>query len=128
MPVGVDEHRADEPDDGGVVGEDADDVARQWCSWVALDEIPAIVEHLLATPLDGPANVVSPNPVRAAEVTATLARILGRRPRRAVPAFLLRLLLGEMADALLLASRFSQLIRWPAFRMLHRRLDKEPVP
>jgi uncharacterized protein len=79
---------------------------RQWWSWIALDEIPPIIEHVLATPaLDGAINVVSPNPERAGEVTATIGRVIGRRPGRGVPAFLLRLTLGEMADALLLASR-----------------------
>jgi uncharacterized protein (TIGR01777 family) len=79
---------------------------RQWWSWIALDEIPPIIEHLLATPtLAGAINVVSPNPERAGEVTATIGRVLGRRPGRGVPAFLLRLVVGEMADALLLASR-----------------------
>jgi uncharacterized protein (TIGR01777 family) len=79
---------------------------RQWWSWVALDEIPAIVEHVLATDaLAGPVNVVSPNPVRAMEFSATLGRILRRRPGRGVPAFLLRLLMGEMAEAFVLASR-----------------------
>jgi hypothetical protein len=79
---------------------------RQWWSWVALDEIPGIVEHVLATDaLVGPVNVVSPNPVRAREFSATLGRILRRRPGRGIPAFLLRLVMGEMAEALVLASR-----------------------
>jgi NAD dependent epimerase/dehydratase family enzyme len=75
-------------------------------SWIVLDEIPPIIEHILATPaLVGAINVVSPNPEHAGVVTATIGRVLGRRPGRGVPAFLLRLTLGEMADALLLASR-----------------------
>ncbi len=79
---------------------------RQWWSWVALDEFPAIVEHILVTDaLVGAVNAVSPDPVRAAEFTATLGRVLDRRPGRAVPAVLLRLVMGEMAEALMLASR-----------------------
>ncbi len=79
---------------------------RQWWSWVALDEIPTIVEHAFGTDtLVGAVNTASPNPVRAAEFSATLGHILGRRPGWGVPAFLLRLVMGEMAEALLLASR-----------------------
>ena len=79
---------------------------RQWWSWVALDEFPAIVEHILDTDkLVGAVNVASPNPVRAAEFSATLGHVLERRPGRGVPAVLLRLVMGEMAEALLLASR-----------------------
>ena len=79
---------------------------RQWWSWVALDEILAIVEHVFNTDrLVGAVNATSPNPVREAEFSVTLGRILGRRPGRGVPAFLLRLMMGEMAEALLLASR-----------------------
>jgi len=78
----------------------------QWWSWIALDEIPPLVDHVLATPsLVGGVNAVSPNPARASEVATTLGRVLGRQLGRRVPAFLLRLSLGEMADALLLASR-----------------------
>jgi uncharacterized protein (TIGR01777 family) len=78
----------------------------QWTSWIALDEIPPIIEHVLATPsLAGPVNVASPSPLRAADVTTTMGQVLGRRPGRGVPGLVLHLTLGEMADALLLASR-----------------------
>jgi len=79
---------------------------RQWFSWVARDELASIVQHVLVTDaLGGPVNVTSPNPVRNAEFFATLGRVLGRRAFVPMPAFLLQLMLGEMADALILASR-----------------------
>jgi uncharacterized protein (TIGR01777 family) len=79
---------------------------RQWASWVARDELAYIVEYVLTTDvLTGPVNPTSPNPVRNAEMAAVLSRGLGRRPGLPVPAFLLRLMLGEMAEALILASR-----------------------
>jgi uncharacterized protein (TIGR01777 family) len=79
---------------------------QQWSSWVARDELANIVNYVLVTDaLAGPVNPVSPNPVRNAEYTATLSRILGRKPGLPIPAFLLRLMLGEMGDALILASR-----------------------
>ncbi|MGB9434541.1 MAG: DUF1731 domain-containing protein, partial [Candidatus Acidiferrum sp.] len=53
----------------------------------------------------GPVNVVSPQPVRNAEFTAALAKALHRQALFPAPAFALRLVLGEMADALLLGSQ-----------------------
>jgi len=79
---------------------------RQWSSWVSRDELASIVHPVLVPDaLAGPVNPVSTNPVRNAEFAATLSRALGARPGRPMPAFLLRLMLGEMADALILASR-----------------------
>jgi uncharacterized protein (TIGR01777 family) len=79
---------------------------RQWTSWVARNELAYIVEYVLFTAtLTGPVNSASPNPVRNAEMAAALSRALGRRTGLPMPAFLLRLLLGEMAEALILASR-----------------------
>ena len=79
---------------------------RQWSSWVGRDELASIIEFvLLAEALTGPVNPVSPNPVRNAEFATTLSRVLGRRPGMPVPAFLLRMMLGEMAETLILASR-----------------------
>ena len=79
---------------------------QHWSSWVARDELASIVNYVLITDaLVGPVNSVSPNPVRNAEFAATVSRTLGRKPGLPMPAFLLRLMLGEMAEALILASR-----------------------
>jgi uncharacterized protein (TIGR01777 family) len=79
---------------------------RQWFSWIARDEIASIIDHALVThTLEGPVNAVSPNPVRNVDFFATLGGVLGHKPRLPMPAFLLRLMLGDMADALILASR-----------------------
>jgi len=79
---------------------------RQWNSWVSRDELVHIIKFALETDgLNGPVNPVSPNPVRNTEFAATLSRSLGKKPGPAMPAFLLWLMLGEMAEALILASR-----------------------
>lgn len=78
---------------------------QQWMSWVARDELPDIVEHILVTDaLVGPVNPVSPNPLRNAEFMAVVNRILNKRGFP-MPDFLVRLLMGEMGEALILASR-----------------------
>lgn len=79
---------------------------QQWSSWVSRDELVSIIHYVLITDaLVGPVNPVSPNPVRNAGFVETTSRVLGRKPGPSMPAFLLRLMIGEMAEALILASR-----------------------
>tara|TARA_B100000029_G_scaffold515953_1_gene625746 strand:+ start:1931 stop:2830 length:900 start_codon:yes stop_codon:yes gene_type:complete len=81
---------------------------RQYMSWVNLEDVTNIIDHVLRTDtLHGPVNVVAPNPVTNSEFTNTLGRVL-RRPT-IVPGFLGQLatsvLFGQMSEALLLASQ-----------------------
>jgi uncharacterized protein len=79
---------------------------RQWMSWVSLEDVVAILRATLENgAIRGPINVVSPQPARNVEFTAGLAAALHRPALFPAPPFALRLLLGEMADALLLASQ-----------------------
>src|SRR5512143_2870089 len=85
---------------GGRVGSGA-----QYMSWIALDDIAGVFDHAIRTEsLEGPVNAVSPRPVTNREFATTLGRVLGRPAVLPVPAFAVRLVLGEMADELLLAS------------------------
>lgn len=78
---------------------------RQWMSWITLDDVLGALYHLLAhDTIRGAVNVVAPTPVRNAEFARTLGRVLHRPAVLPVPAFALRALFGEMADATLLAS------------------------
>jgi uncharacterized protein len=78
---------------------------RQYMSWVAIDDVVGAVLNALGTPaLAGPVNVVAPNPVTNREFTETLGSVLHRPTIFPMPAFAARLLFGEMADNLLLAS------------------------
>jgi len=79
---------------------------RQWMSWITLDDAVAILRLLLENEhIRGSLNVVSPQPVTNAEFAKILAAALHRPALFPAPAFALRLLLGEMADALLLSSQ-----------------------
>lgn len=85
---------------GGVVGS-----GQQFWSWVALDDVLGAILHAIFTPeLAGPVNVTAPQPVTNQEFTKTLGKVLSRPTIFPLPAFAARILLGEMADALLLAS------------------------
>lgn len=71
--------------------------------WIALDEIPYVVGFLLRREdLSGPVNLVAPRPVTNAEFTHTLGGVLHRPTMFPLPAFIIRLALGEMAEELLL--------------------------
>jgi uncharacterized protein (TIGR01777 family) len=79
---------------------------RQWSPWVGRDELCRIIQFILENEtISGPVNPVSPKQVRNAEYVATLAKVLCTKPGMAFPAFLLKLMLGEMAESLILASR-----------------------
>jgi len=83
---------------GGPVGN-----GRQMMSWVAADELPPLMAHLLRQEsLSGPVNAVSPNPVSNAGFGRALGRVLSRPARLPLPAMAARLLFGEMAQELLL--------------------------
>lgn len=79
---------------------------QQWISWITLsDAVAAAHSAIVDDRYSGPVNVVSPNPVRNAEFARAAAAILHRPAIFPAPAFALRLLLGEMAQPLLLASQ-----------------------
>jgi len=81
----------------------------QWMSWIGLDEVASIVEFALRTEsLSGPVNCVSPNPMRLAEFAKTSTEALGQKPGGVMPTFIVKLIMGEMGDEFLLASRRAQ--------------------
>lgn len=85
---------------GGVLGS-----GKQFMSWIALDDLLGVVLCALThESISGPVNAVAPHPVTNRKFTKTLGRVLRRPTIFPIPAFVVRALFGEMADALLLAS------------------------
>jgi uncharacterized protein len=79
---------------------------RQWISWVTLPDVTRAIEFALETAsLAGPVNVVAPNPVTNLQFTRALGRAVHRPALLRVPAFALRVALGEMARATILRSQ-----------------------
>ena len=77
---------------------------KQWWPWITLaDEVKALM-HMIDTDIEGPVNLVSPQPLRNKELTKQIAKAFKRPAFIPAPAFALRALLGEMADGLLLSS------------------------
>ena len=85
---------------GGIVGS-----GRQYWSWIALDDVVGAIHHAIThEELSGPVNAVSPESLTNAEFTKILGRVLRRPTIAPLPAFVVKLLLGEMGEELLLAS------------------------
>lgn len=80
---------------------------RQWMPWIHLHDVLDICALLLATPdIKGPINVTAPAPVtHAAFVAALQEHTPTARLRVRIPAPLVRLLVGEMADEVLLSGQ-----------------------
>ncbi len=78
----------------------------QWWSWVSLDDVVGSIVHAIENEdVEGPMNVGSPNPKTNADYTKVLGKVLGRPTFFPLPAPAARIMLGEVADALLLASQ-----------------------
>jgi uncharacterized protein (TIGR01777 family) len=82
---------------GGQLGD-----GQQWFSWIHQeDQVRAFLFLKDHPELTGPVNFTSPEPVRNQELTAALGRVLGRPTFMNVPAFMVRLALGEFGEVLL---------------------------
>lgn len=85
---------------GGRVGK-----GTQFVSWIALLDLLRVVEFTLQNQnLSGAINVTAPNPVRNQEFAEILGKLLNRPAAVPTPEFAVRLMFGELADALLFAS------------------------
>ncbi len=85
---------------GGKIGS-----GKQYMSWISIDDLIGVIHHAITSgALIGPVNAVAPTPVRNSEFTRILGRVLGRPALIPLPAFAAKMMLGEMADELLLAS------------------------
>jgi uncharacterized protein (TIGR01777 family) len=106
---------------GGMLGS-----GEQVMSWVALDDVLGSVLHVLATDaVSGPVNVVAPAPVTNRVFTKSLGRVLHRPTVLPAPGLALRLVLGEMAEALLLtgANVVPTRLTESGFRFAHPTLE-----
>ncbi|MGI8486831.1 MAG: TIGR01777 family oxidoreductase [Thermomicrobiales bacterium] len=79
---------------------------KQEMSWIALDDLLGILlEAVVNEDLAGPLNAVAPEPTSNGAFTKTLAHVLRRPSFFKVPAPVLRLVAGQLADELLLVSQ-----------------------
>jgi uncharacterized protein (TIGR01777 family) len=82
---------------GGPIGN-----GKQWFPWIHIDDYIEIIKYVLVkSELNGPINVVSPNPVQNEEFAKVLGNVLKRPSIFRVPEFVLRILLGESSESIL---------------------------
>ncbi len=79
---------------------------RQWMSWIHIDDLIGIILYVINNKsIKGAVNGSAPNPVTNKIFSSTLARVLKRPAFMPMPAFVLKLMLGEMAEELLLSGQ-----------------------
>ena len=79
---------------------------KQYWSWIHIDDWTRMVRWAIdEADINGPLNVTAPAPATNRELADALGRALHRPALAPAPAFALRLLLGEMADAMILSSQ-----------------------
>ena len=81
----------------------------QWYSWIHIEDLADMFVHLAETKgLEGPFNGVAPEVLRNREFVKTIMEASGKHGLLLpAPAFALRVVLGEMAEAVLTGSRVS---------------------
>ena len=86
---------------GGPMGD-----GKQWFSFISMGDLLRIYEEAVYNKaLFGPLNAVAPVPVRNRDLAHALGRMLGRPAFIPVPRFILRIVLGEFAEAVLASQR-----------------------
>ncbi|MEO1046419.1 MAG: TIGR01777 family oxidoreductase [Pseudomonadota bacterium] len=106
---------------GGPIGN-----GQQWLSWIHRDDLVRAITFCMAhKEVSGAVNAVAPNPVRQREFARAFGRILQRPAFMPLPAWLLKPLLGEMADDLFLASQKALPVKllFNGFRFRHGDID-----
>ncbi len=82
---------------------------KQWVSWIHVDDLCRLFLYCLENPhVQGPYNAVAPEPATNEELTKQIAEVLGKplfMPN--VPAFALKLAVGEMAATVLGSAKVS---------------------
>ena len=106
---------------GGPLG-----TGKQWWAFISLhDEAAAIIHLINKADASGAYNLTAPEPATCEQVIRSLAKKLKRPALFRVPAFAMRILVGEAADELLLCSQKMTADRLLAtgFKFSHPTLD-----
>jgi hypothetical protein len=105
---------------GGRIGS-----GRQWWSWIELDDVIGAMMVALQGNLQGAVNVVSPSPVRSGDFVKSLGKALHRPTIFPLPEFVIRSVMGEMGEELLLTSAraMPEKLQAAGYRFRHADLE-----
>ncbi|WP_039357418.1 TIGR01777 family oxidoreductase [Candidatus Protochlamydia amoebophila] len=100
---------------------------KQYMSWISIDDLIGIIYYVIRQKeLQGAINAVSPNPVTNREFTKILGNVLHRPTFFKIPTFVLKWIVGEMAEEVLLKSRrvIPEILEDKGFRFDHPNLKE----
>ncbi|MGZ4615092.1 MAG: DUF1731 domain-containing protein, partial [Actinomycetes bacterium] len=81
---------------------------RQWWSWVSIDDYVRAMRFLLEhEEIEGPVNISAPEPIRNADLTKAMGRVLHRPAIFWAPGFALKIPLRDFAEDLLGGQRVA---------------------
>lgn len=95
---------------------------KQWMSWIHRDDLLTLIAFIINNEnISGAVNAVAPEAVTNNEFSKTLAKVMHRPSILPIPALQLKLLFGEMADALLLQGQnvFPQKLQDSGFKFTY---------
>lgn len=82
---------------GGPLG-----TGNQWSSWIHIKDEVRAIKFLAENKVEGAFNLTAPNPVTNGQMASAIGKVLVKPSVIHTPAFVLKLMLGEMAEELLL--------------------------
>jgi uncharacterized protein (TIGR01777 family) len=98
----------------------------QWMSWISSEDLLGAIHFCMMTDaVRGPVNAVAPTPVTSRDFANVLGGVLHRPAIAPLPAFALRAMFGEMAEATILAGQrvAPSVLQQHGFEFLHPRLE-----
>jgi uncharacterized protein (TIGR01777 family) len=104
---------------GGKLG-----TGKQWFPWIHIDDLVSVYVTAIIEPIQGPINAVAPRIVQNTDFTMTLAHAMHRPALFKIPAWALRMVLGEFSRAVLSSQKVIPAVLSGKFTFQYPTLDQ----